>query len=223
MLYNIPLEYDTHIRLRSAESQIYGANELLDSVLNRFPFTLRMCFISEVPLGWVFGSSCRMAVIFDWVFLFGFVYLFRFEEIERARSDSGSGGQRRCVRVRTQSCNNASRQFRQSPVATIRTTSTRLHSHEMDVEEALLVTTEMRLSATSSGGVATSTVCLSPVIMQNRLKTCKMSGLFVLSSIQHSLMSSHTASVIPISSAFSGFRGRLPETTARTTSASLFG
>ena len=112
-------------------------------------------------------------------------------------------------------------------VSHLRNKHKRLHSHARVVNEGFSETMEPRLSATSSRGIATSiaesVVCLSPVILQNRLKICEMSGLFVLSSLQHSPMSCHTASVIPTSSAFSGFGGRSPKITACMTSTSRFG
>lgn len=68
-----------------------------------------------------------------------------------------------------------------------------------------------------------SVVFFSLVISQNPFKTSTMVGLVVLFSFQHSLRRSHTTPVIPILSAFSGFRGRSPKATACVTSASLIG
>ena len=64
-------------------------------------------------------------------------------------------------------------------------------------------------------------IALPPPVISQFLKTSTAVGLVVLSSLQHSVRRSHTMSVIPISSAFSGLGGRPPEITACTTSAIL--
>jgi len=185
----------------------------------------------EVLPSWVVGSNCKAALfggvaIFDCAFLFCFGHVLRFQAIERTRRGGCGGEQRRPpICVRTRSCNDASHKFRQSLDDNgVRNEHKRLHLHERVVKDGFSGTTEPWLSIVSSRGVATS-IAESEVrvILQNLLKICEMSGLSALSSLQHSPMSSHTTSIIPISSAFSGLRGRSPEITASMISVSLFG
>lgn len=58
---------------------------------------------------------------------------------------------------------------------------------------------------------------------QNTLRILEISGLAILSLLQHSSKSSHISSVIPIALAFSGLEGRKPEMTAWRISVSLMG